>query len=273
MYWLKRLRDSISTQKNFLCIGLDPDIQKLPVTNHGIAVDVESFCKEIIDATQDYCIAYKINTAFFEALGFEGFKIMENVVNYIPNSHFKIADAKRADIGNTSKRYAEAFFKELPFDAITLNPYLGIDSLTPFDEFPNKALIILAATSNLGGNDFQNLISGDKPLYLHVVERCVQNSFKNDVLFVAGATHPQKLVDIRNATTNNFLLIPGFGTQGGSLNEIFNSAVNNKNIDILVNSSRAIIYASNAMDFAEKAREEASKVCEEMSSLLGSNQL
>jgi orotidine-5'-phosphate decarboxylase len=137
MYWLNRLRNTISNNKNFLCIGLDPDIDKLPTTRQGIKVDIESFCKEIIDSTEKHCVGYKVNTAFFEALGSDGFKILENIAEYLPSTHFRIADAKRADIGNTSRKYAEAFFKNMPFDAITLNPYMGIDSITPFDDFNN----------------------------------------------------------------------------------------------------------------------------------------
>lgn len=265
------LINHITTKKNFLCVGLDPDKNILP--KHLIENEedpVFEFNKQIIDHTAINCVSYKLNTAFYEALGINGYISLEKTIVYIkkkyPN-HFLIADAKRGDIGNTSKMYAKAFFECLNTDAITVSPYMGCDSVKPFLQFENKWAIILGLTSNEGSADFQQQQINGRDLYLKVIETTSKWGNENNMMFVVGATKAKMLFEIRKIIPHHFLLIPGVGKQGGSLKEVFKFGLN-KDVGLLINSSRGIIYASNGKDFAEKAGEEAKKIAIEMNNLL-----
>jgi orotidine-5'-phosphate decarboxylase len=261
------LINQIRSKKNFLCVGLDPDIEKIP----KFLIDEEedsiyTFNTRIIDATAPYCVAFKPNTAFYEAYGLSGITSLEKTLKYIkanyPN-HLLIADAKRGDIGNTSSMYAKAFFNRLDCDAITVAPYMGSDSVKPFLQFERKWAIVLGLTSNEGSTDFQQLKINGKDLYLNVIETCASWGTKENMMFVVGATKADMLDDIRKIIPEHFLLVPGVGAQGGSLQEVCKHGLN-KDIGLLVNSSRAIIYASNGNDFDTKAGEEAKKMADEM---------
>jgi len=262
----------IFSKKNFLCVGLDTDIAKIPKHLLEEEDPVFAFNKAIIDATADHCVAYKINTAFYEALGVKGWLALEKTVQYIPSTHFKIADAKRGDIGNTSEQYARAFFQALPFDSITVAPYMGSDSVQPFLQYPGKWAIVLGLTSNKGAADFemQQLISTNGETHLraaYLYER-VLDTVKNwgttdNLMFVVGATQAEEFDNIRSIIPDHFLLVPGVGAQGGSLKDISEKAMN-KDCGLLINASRSIIYASSEKDFAEKAAEEAKAMHEEM---------
>ncbi len=261
------LINEIRTKKTFLCVGLDPDIDKIP--KHLLEEDdpIFEFCRDIVDATADYCVSFKPNTAFFEAYGLSGLSSMEKTIKYIKQeypSHFLIADAKRGDIGNTSTMYAKAFFKRLNADAITVAPYMGKDSVKPFLEFENKWTIVLALTSNEGSGDFQMLQTNGNELYKEVIKTTSLWGTENNLMFVVGATRADMLDDIRTLVPNHFLLVPGVGAQGGSLADVCKYGLT-KDIGLLINSSRAIIYASNGKDFAEAAAREAQKVAKEMS--------
>lgn len=265
------LINQIKLKKNFLCVGLDPDLEKIP--KHIALKNSDSiflFNKEIIDATAPYCVAYKPNTAFYEAYGIKGLQSLEKTITYLnqnyPN-HFLIADAKRGDIGNTSTMYAKAFFESFNCHAITIAPYMGSDSVKPFLQFKNKWAIVLGLTSNEGSNDFQQQITNDKELYLSVIETCAKWGTDENMMFVVGATKAQMLSNIREIIPNHFLLIPGVGAQGGSLQEVCKYGLT-KDCGLLINSSRGIIYASNGTDFAEKACIEAKKIANEMADLL-----
>ncbi len=258
---------SIRQKENFLCIGLDPDIQKIPPHLLQYENPVEEFCKAIIDATSDLCVAYKPNIAFFEALGKKGWDTLSTISAYLPKDTLNIADAKRGDIGNTAAQYAKAFFQEMPFDAITLNAYMGKDAITPFLAYDQKWAIILGLTSNEGSKDFQYLPIEGKPLYRHTIEKAMIWGNKDNTMFVVGATHPDGLRDVRSFCSEHFLLIPGVGTQGGNLSDVYHAAAT-EDIGILVNVTRDIIYASTGKDFAEKAREQALSYIKEMSALM-----
>jgi orotidine-5'-phosphate decarboxylase len=257
----KKLIDEIIRKKSFLCIGLDTDIQKIPSFLLKSGDPVFEFNKAIIDCTHDYCVAYKPNTAFYESLGTSGWVSLEKTIQYLnekyPN-HFTIADAKRGDIGNTSSMYAKAFFENLNFDSVTVAPYMGEDSVKPFLSFPNKWLILLALTSNSGASNFQmhKLKANDTELFKEVLK--VTKSWGNpeNMMYVVGATRSEMLAEIRNIIPEHFLLVPGVGAQGGSLEDVWKYG-RNADIGLLVNASRSILYASNGSDFAEKAREEA----------------
>lgn len=257
----------IKTKKTFLCVGLDPDTEKLP--KHLLEEEgdpIYEFNKKIIDATAPYCVSFKPNSAFFEAYGLSGIGSLEKTMRYIKTNypdHFLIADAKRGDIGNTSSMYAKAFFKRLNSDAITIAPYMGSDSVRPFLQFENKWAIVLGLTSNEGSADFQQLKIEGKDLYLHVIETCAQWGTANNMMFVVGATKAKMLEDIRKIIPKHFLLIPGVGAQGGSLEDVCKYGLNS-DCGLLVNSSRGIIYASAGKNFAEKAAEEAEKIAKEM---------
>lgn len=248
------LISTIRNKKSFLCVGLDPDINRIPKHLLDSEDPIFSFNKEIIDATRDYAVAYKPNSAFFESHGANGWKAFEKTVEYIGKDHFIIADAKRGDIGNTAKKYADAFFTNMNCDAITVAPYMGIDSVTPFLEYENKWAILLALTSNPGAEDFQlQRIQGENiSLYEKVLLQSKKWGSENNLMFVVGATRPDYLKTIREHVPDHFLLIPGVGAQGGDLNEVVKYGMN-KDVGILINSSRSIIYAGSGNDFAEKA--------------------
>jgi orotidine-5'-phosphate decarboxylase len=250
---------SIHAKTTCLCVGLDTDINKIPQHFRSRPNGLIEFNKAIIDVTKDCCIAYKINTAFYECLGAKGWEMMEETLSFIPNKHFKIADAKRGDIGNTSSMYAKAFFERMNFDAITVSPYMGSDSIKPFLEFKNKFTIVLALTSNEGSSDFEQLRSGDKFLYEHVLSKTQSWGTEDNLMYVVGATKARELENIRKIVPKHFLLIPGVGAQGGSLDEVLQYGAVPNETALLVNSSRQILYASGGEDFAVKAREEALK--------------
>jgi orotidine-5'-phosphate decarboxylase len=268
----QELVDQIRKKKSFLCIGLDTDITKIP--NHLLAEDdpVFSFNKQIIDATHDIAVAYKPNTAFYESRGVAGWKSLEKTIDYLNNLEepvFTIADAKRGDIGNTSTQYAKAFFEQLNFDSVTVAPYMGRDSVSPFLQFDGKWAIVLALTSNQGAFDFQ-FIQNDQnqeKLYETVLETTKSWGNEENMMFVVGATKAEMLEQIRKHIPNHFLLVPGVGAQGGSLAEVAKYGMN-KDIGLLVNSSRGIIFAADGKDFAEKAREEALKLQVQMADLI-----
>ena len=264
-----QLVQQIRSKQNYLCVGLDTDITKIPKHLKDTADPVFEFNKAIIDATKDFCVSYKINTAFYESQGLKGWESMEKTLYYIPSTHLKIADAKRGDIGNTSSQYAKTFFEVLPFDAVTIAPYMGEDSVRPFLEYENKWSIVLGLTSNAGGNDFQqllvssqsqdssmvpNLLQGktEKRLYEKVLEKVASWGTPENLMFVVGATRASDLENIRSIIPDHFLLVPGVGAQGGSLEEVSKYGMN-ADCGLLVNASRAVIFASSGTDFAEQA--------------------
>lgn len=257
----------IQERRNFLCVGLDTDIRKLPKAILQEANPVLAFNKAIIDATRDYCVSYKINTAFYESMGWQGWKTMEETLAYIGREHLVIADAKRGDIGNTADMYARTFFEQLSFDALTLAPYMGCDTLEPYFKYPNKWGIVLALTSNPGSADFEQLSCGDGFLYETVIRKVSAMAGPEQCMFVVGATKPREMESIRQLIPQHFLLVPGVGAQGGSLQEVFQYGANAE-IGLLINASRSILYASSGEDFAIKAREEAKKLAEEMAALM-----
>ena len=257
----------INKKQSFLCIGLDTDLSKIPAHLQDHPDAVFEFNKQIIDATHDLCVAYKPNIAFYEMLGSKGWDILGRTLDYIPDSNFTIADAKRGDIGNTSRYYAETFFKTMDFDAVTIAPYMGKDSVEPFLAFKDKHTILLALTSNEGAFDFQTLKVGEVPLYQKVLE--TSKSYKNseNLMYVVGATKAEYLKEIRQIVPESFLLVPGVGAQGGSLEDVCKYGMT-ENIGLLINSSRGIIYASNGEDFADKAKEKALEMQQQMASFL-----
>lgn len=257
----------IKQKQSYLCVGLDTDPEKLPAHLKGDPNAVVSFNKAIIDATLDCCVSYKINTAFYEAMGTKGWQIMEETVHYIPSTHLKIADAKRGDIGNTSSQYAKAFFETLPFDAITVAPYMGADSVQPFLEYDNKWTIVLGLTSNKGAADFELQKLGTEYLYEKVMKTVASWGNPGNLMFVVGATQAAAFSEIRAWLPDHFFLVPGVGAQGGSLRELSEKALNSDG-GLLVNASRAIIYASEKTDFAEEARAIARQYQVEMSGYL-----
>lgn len=245
-------------------MGLDTDLTKIPAHLLTDPDPVFAFNRAIIDATRDLCVAYKINTAFYESLGLKGWEAMEKTVRYIGPDHFKIADAKRGDIGNTSEQYARAFFEALPFDSVTVAPYMGEDSVKPFLQFEGKWAIVLGLTSNQGAADFELQRMADQTLlYENVLTTVSRWGTPENLMFVVGATQADSFTNIRKLTPHHFYLVPGVGAQGGSLEEISKKAMN-EDAGILVNASRAIIYASSGTDFAEKARQVAIGYREEM---------
>ena len=264
----QELINQIKLKKSFLCIGLDTDIQKIP--EHLLKFDdpVFEFNKQIIDSTKDLCVAYKLNTAFYESNGINGWKSLMKTIDYIPKNIFSIADAKRGDIGNTSKMYAKTFFETMDFDSITVNPYMGSDSVEPFLEFNNKWVILLALTSNKGSEDFQNFSNqSNAKLYQQVIEKSMNWSDDSRIMYVVGATKSDSLKEIRKIIPDHFLLIPGVGAQGGSLDDVVKFGMN-KDCGLLINSSRSIIYAGHGENFAENAREAALKIKSEMENYL-----
>lgn len=263
----KQLIEQIFTKKSFLCVGLDTDLNKIPKFLLNEEDSIFSFNKAIIDATAPYCVAYKPNLAFYECYGLKGMKAFEKTITYLkekyPN-HFIIADAKRGDIGNTSKMYAQTFFKEYNVDALTIAPYMGEDSVKPFLEYEGKWVILLALTSNKGSHDFQLFEDKDGVrLFERVLSKAQEWGTTENLMFVVGATQGSLFADIRKLAPNSFLLVPGVGAQGGSLQEVCKYGMN-KDCGLLVNSSRGIIYASSEANFAEIAGEKAKELQQEM---------
>ena len=261
----------IKQKKSFLCVGLDPDVDKLP--KHLLEEDdpIYEFNRQIIDTTADYCVAYKPNTAFYEAYGVSGITSLEKTIKYIKQyypKHFLIADAKRGDIGNTSAMYAKAFFNRLSADAITVAPYMGSDSVKPFLQFENKWAIVLGLTSNEGANDFQLDMGKNELLYKHVLRTSSQWGTPNNMMYVIGATKAEMLTEVRSILPTHFFLVPGVGAQGGSLSDVCKYGLIKDDIGLLVNSSRDIIYALNGKDFAEAAAMKAKTIANEMSRYL-----
>ena len=260
----KQLIEQIKTKKNYLCVGLDTDINKIPKHLQSYPDAVTHFNKAIIDATKNYCIGYKINTAFYEVLGAKGWEILEETIAYIPSTHFKIADAKRGDIGNTAAQYSKTFFETYAFDAVTVAPYMGEDSIRPFLEYENKFAIVLGLTSNKGANDFELLKTNDDEFFYEKIISSVSKwGTPDNLMFVVGATQANEFVNIRKIIPENFLLIPGVGAQGGSLKEVSEYGMN-KDCGLLVNASRAIIYKSSKGNFAEEAGKVSREYAEEM---------
>ena len=265
----------IKRKKSFLCVGLDTDILKIPEFIKSSDDPIFTFNKAIVDATADMAICFKPNIAFYESFGLDGWKALEKTANYIKDKHpeiFLIADAKRGDIGNTSKMYARAFFEHMNFDAITVSPYMGVDSVDPFMTYPDKWVIILALTSNNGSNDFQQLQFEDKFLYQQVLEKSKKWGSEDNTMYVVGATKAEKLEQIRKIVPNHFLLVPGVGAQGGSLQDVAKYGLTDS-CGLLVNASRSIIYAGNDRDFQQKSYEEALKIRDEMDTILTENNL
>jgi len=262
--------EQVKKKKSFLCVGLDSDINKIPHFLHDTSDPVFAFNKEIIDATHDLAVAYKPNLAFYESMGVSGWNTLEKTVNYIRYNYpdiFIIADAKRGDIGNTSNLYARAFFDAMDFDAVTVAPYMGEDSVKPFLTYIGKYVILLALTSNKGAADFQYVTENGERLFEKVIKTSRQWGDSDNMMYVVGATRAEMLKDIREIAPEHFLLVPGVGAQGGSLAEVARNGLNSQ-CGLLVNSSRGIIFAGVGEDFAAKAREAAKEVQSEMSGLL-----
>jgi orotidine-5'-phosphate decarboxylase len=257
-----KLVELIRSRKSFLCVGLDTDPSKLPA-----GVSALEFNKAIIDATREFAVAYKPNLAFYEAMGRQGWDILEETVAYIGNEHFTIADAKRGDIGNTSSYYAKAFFETYGFDSITVAPYMGKDSVSPFLQFQDKWAIVLALTSNEGSKDFQTQKIGEEYLFEKVLRDVASWGTDENTMFLVGANKAESLAQIRQIIPNHFLLVPGVGAQGGSLQEVVKYGMNSE-VGLLVNASRSILYASSGADYASAAAAEAEKMQKEMAVFL-----
>ena len=288
----QELLTEILSKRSFLCIGLDTDIDKIPKHLLNEPDPVFEFNRNIIDATKDLCVAYKLNTSFYEVNGSKGWESLMKTWQHIPKNIFTIADAKRGDIGNSSSMYAKAFFDEersgMNFDAVTVNPYMGEDSVKPFLHFEGKWAILLALTSNAGSADFQLSTtlagtSGQKdsddyarqkqtPLFKIVLEKSTQWGSQDNMMYVIGATHPEMFAQIRTIIPDHFLLVPGVGTQGGDLSAVAKNGMNDQ-CGLLVNASRSIIYAGNDTSFADLARKETRKIQEEMAMLLDNKNL
>lgn len=259
--------EEIRRKKSFLCVGLDTDINKIPGHLKTLDDPIFEFNKGVIDATHEYTVSYKLNLAFYESMGSKGWESLEKTVNYIPENIFKIADAKRGDIGNTSKQYAKTFFETYNFDAITVSPYMGSDSIGPFLEFEDKWVIILALTSNKGSNDFQMLKTGDNYLYEQVFKTSSGWGNEGNIMYVVGATHPEAFAGIRKIIPNHFMLIPGVGAQGGTVQDIAKYALNGET-GVLVNVSRAVIYPGNDHDFPNNIKAAAQDYQQQMAEFI-----
>jgi len=254
----------IRERQSYLCVGLDTEWERIPYHLLSDEDPIFAFNQAIIDATRDLCVAYKPNLAFYEAQGLRGWQALEKTIRYIGNSHFIIADAKRGDIGNTSRQYAKAFFETLNCDALTVAPYMGADSVQPFMGFAEKWVILLALTSNPGSSDFQmNVQESGQTLYTEVLKKAQNWGTPENLMFVVGATHPEQFAQIRTIVPDHFLLVPGVGAQGGDLATLSRLGMN-ADVGLLVNASRGIQYAGSGTDFAEKARQAASEIQEEM---------
>jgi orotidine-5'-phosphate decarboxylase len=262
------LISQIKKKRSFLCVGLDTDLEKIPGHLHSYKDPVFEFNRQIIEATKDYCVAYKPNLAFYESMGIKGWESLERTMGKIPRDHFTIADAKRGDIGNTADRYAKTFFEIFDFDSVTVAPYMGKDSVTPFLQFKNKWAILLALTSNEGAHDFQTLEAADGKLFFEkVLQRSKEWGSPERLMYVVGATQTDYLQRVRTIVPDHFLLVPGVGAQGGSLTEVCKAAMN-REIGLLINSSRQIIYSSSGEDFAEAAAGKAKEIQEEMAGIM-----
>lgn len=268
----QQLIENIRRKQSFLCVGLDTDIKKIPAHLLEKEDPIFEFNKAIIDATAPYCVAYKPNMAFYESFGAQGWIALERTIRYIKDNYpdqFIIADAKRGDIGNTSKLYARSFFEHLDVDAITVAPYMGEDSVTPFLGYEGKWVILLALTSNKGSHDFQLIKNEDgTPLFESVLRKSQQWAGEDEMMYVVGATQGRMFEEIRRVAPRSFLLVPGVGAQGGSLEEVCRYGMLPGDCGLLVNSSRGIIYASSGLDFAEAAASEARKLRDQMAALL-----
>lgn len=262
-----QLFERIRKKRSFLCIGLDTDLSKIPPHLLSYQDPIFEFNKRIIDATHDLCVAYKPNIAFYESRGFEGWLALEKTVQHIPDTIFKLADAKRGDIGNTSRMYAMGFFDKMNFDAVTLSPYMGSDSVLPYLQFEKKWVVLLALTSNVGAEDLQYLKTENGMLFESVLRVAKEWGSFDNTMFVVGATKARLMKKVRKIVPDHFLLVPGIGAQGGSLEEVAKNGLNDK-CGLLVNSSRSIIYASSGEDFAEAARAEALLIQQQMESIL-----
>ena len=264
---LTHIHQHILAKQSYLCVGLDTDRSKIPA--HLLASDdpVFDFNRYIIDATADFCVAYKPNTAFYEAAGSQGWESLQKTLDYIPDTFFKIADAKRGDIGNTSGLYAKAFFETLHADAITVAPYMGRDSVEPFLGYPGKWVILLALTSNAGAGDFQTLPVNEEYLFEKVIKTSQTWADENQMMYVVGATQAEMFREIRRLAPRHFLLVPGVGVQGGDLQKVSEYGLNEQG-GLLVNASRSILYASSGKDFALMARREAQHIQQEMEQYL-----
>lgn len=259
------LFERIKARQSFLCVGLDPDPEKMPPHLEG---DVWQFNRDIIDATREYCVAYKPNFAFYEALGPSGWDLLQRTIAYIGSDHLIIADAKRGDIGNTSRQYAKAVFDTLGADAITVAPYMGSDSVQPFLGFPDKWVILLALTSNPGSEDFQFTPQEDGvPLFAKVMQRAASWAGPDELMFVCGATHPERFRELRDLTPDHFFLVPGIGAQGGDLAAVCRYGMND-HCGLLVNSSRGILYADRGVGFAAAAASAARELQQQMAGAL-----
>ncbi len=261
------LISQINRKKSFLCVGLDTDIRKIPKHLLDAEDPVFEFNKSIIDATREFAVAYKPNIAFYECMGPKGWESLRKTLDYIPEDIFTIADAKRGDIGNTSSMYAQTFFSQYDFDSVTVAPYMGEDSVTPFLEFKDKWVVLLALTSNKGALDFQMDTIGGERVFEKVLRVSQQWGNAQNMMYVVGATRGELFADVRKVAPDHFLLVPGVGAQGGSLQDVCQYGMN-QDCGLLVNSSRGIIYASSGIDFAERAADEARKVQLEMAALL-----
>ncbi|MCL4154795.1 UNVERIFIED_CONTAM: hypothetical protein GTU68_040507 [Idotea baltica] len=263
------LIQQIKQKNSFLCVGLDTDLKKIPPHLLKTSDPVFEFNKQIIDATIDHCVAYKPPTAFLRSVWSQGFESLQKTMEYLPKDVFTIADAKRGDIGNTSSLYARAFFENMHFDSITVAPYMGEDSVKPFLDYDGKWVILLALTSNMGSKDFQNLTikETNTQLFEEVLKTSSAWGDDHNMMYVVGATKAEKLMEIRGIVPDHFLLVPGVGAQGGSLEEVAKYGMN-ADCGLLVNSSRGIIYASQNHDFADKAKAEALKLRQEMAKYL-----
>tara|TARA_Y100000994_G_C15650689_1_gene425253 strand:- start:304 stop:1110 length:807 start_codon:yes stop_codon:yes gene_type:complete len=260
----QELINQIKEKKSFLCIGLDTDSAKIPKHLLSFEDPVFEFNKRIIDETKDLCVAFKLNIAFYESQGINGWKSLMKTIDYIPKDIFTIADAKRGDIGNTSTMYAKTFFESMDFSSITVSPYMGSDSVEPFLKFKNKWVILLALTSNLGSQDFQKISdSNGVNLYENVIRKSAKWAGDDRMMYVVGATQSKLIKEVRKIVPNHFLLVPGIGAQGGNLSEVIENGLNS-DYGLLINSSRSIIYSDSSLDFASSARNAAMQIKLEM---------
>ncbi len=269
--FIQRFQQTLRERQSLLCVGLDPDLQKLPANLQRSAEGLITFCKEIIAATHDFAAAFKVNFAFFEALGKSGWAALEAVAAALPDVVIRIADAKRGDIGNTAQRYAEAIFRQLPFDAMTANPYLGEDAAQPFLDDATKGAFFLCRTSNPGSSDIQNFPDRTRPLYLHVAAQVREWNKNGNAGLVVGATHPRELQEVRKAGPDLPFLIPGVGAQGGDLEAAIHFGATASGDLALINASRSILYADSGKNFVEAAARAAQKMRDEIRAILQNN--